>query len=61
METGVYETYSPPKPMTVQEIIDELGLKDCHWGILINGKDVALDTTVGKDDKLIILPQIAGG
>lgn len=61
LETGLYQTYSPPERMTVQQIIEKLGLKGQYWGILLNGKNVALDTFVEEDDEFVILPKIAGG
>lgn len=61
LETGVYETYSPPKTTTIRAIIDKLGLKDRYFGVLLNGKNVDPDTPVEPTDKVVILPKIAGG
>lgn len=61
LQTGVYEYYQPPKSTTVKEIIKELGLEGMHFGVLLDGKNLDLNTEVTPDDKLVIIPQIKGG
>ncbi len=61
LETGMYQTYSPPKKTTVRKILEDLGLQDKFFGILLDGKNVDLDTEIESTDKLVILPHIAGG
>lgn len=61
LETGLYEEYSPPKKTTLRKILEDLGLQDKFFGLLLNGKNVDLDTEVEPTDEVIILPHIAGG
>jgi sulfur carrier protein ThiS len=61
IESGVYETFSPEKTTTVADLLKELDLEDKYFGILVNGKKADPDTTIGKDDEIVILPHIAGG
>lgn len=61
LETGVFETYSPPKKTTVKAILEKLGIGDRYFGLLLNGKNVDPDTEVETTDSIVILPQIAGG
>ena len=61
LETGLYETYSPPVRTTIKKILEDLGVGDRYFGILLNGKNVSEDTWVEPTDKVVILPHIAGG
>ncbi len=61
LDTGLYETFSPVKTMTVADLLIELNLEDKFFGILVNGKKATPETKIGKEDEIIILPHIAGG
>ena len=61
LKTGVYESFSPEKKMTVKALLKELNLEGKYFGILINGKKATEDTTIDKTDSVVILPHIAGG
>ena len=61
LDTGLYETFSPDKSMTVDDLLRELNLEDKFFGILVNGKKATPETKIGKEDEIIILPHIAGG
>jgi len=61
LETGVYETFTPEKKMTVRDLLKELNLEGKYFGILINGKKATEDTVITEKDKIVILPHIAGG
>jgi len=61
LDTGLYETFSPDKTMTVADLLLELNLEDKYFGILVNGKKATPETKIGKEDEIIILPHIAGG
>ena len=56
LDTGLYETFSPDKTMTVAELLLELNLEDKYFGILVNGKKATPETKIGKEDEIIILP-----
>jgi sulfur carrier protein ThiS len=61
LETGVYETFTPDKTMTVKDLLKELNLEGKYFGILINGKKATEDMTIKETDEIVILPHIAGG
>lgn len=61
LDTGLYETFTPDKTMTVADLLRELDLEDKFFGILVNGKKATPETKIGKQDEIIILPHIAGG
>lgn len=56
LETGLYETFTPDKTMTVADLLHELNLEDKFFGILVNGKKATPETKIGKEDEIIILP-----
>ncbi|MFW9988950.1 MAG: MoaD/ThiS family protein [Candidatus Odinarchaeota archaeon] len=61
LDTGLYETFTPDRTMTVADLLRELDLENKYFGILVNGKKATPDTKIGKEDEIIILPHIAGG
>ncbi|MFO7795288.1 MAG: MoaD/ThiS family protein [Promethearchaeia archaeon] len=61
MDSGVYETFVPDKPMTVADLLKELDLEDKYFGILVNGKKADPETSIKPTDEICILPHIAGG
>ncbi|MEE9376956.1 MAG: MoaD/ThiS family protein [Candidatus Lokiarchaeia archaeon] len=56
LDTGLYDTFSPDKSMTVADLLLELNLEDKFFGILVNGKKATPETKIGKEDEIIILP-----
>lgn len=61
LETGIYETISPERQMTVKDLLKELNLSGKLFGILINGKKANEDTVIKPEDEITILPAISGG
>ena len=61
LETGIYETFTPEKTMTVKDLLKELNLEGKYFGILLNGKRVTEDQKISPTDNIVILPHIAGG
>lgn len=51
------------KPISVRDFMKAKGLDDAmeNFGILLNGKNIDLDTIIEPQDKLIILPHLKGG
>jgi sulfur carrier protein ThiS len=61
LETGVYETFTPERAMTVADLLKELNLEGKYFGILVNGKKAEPETKISETDQIVILPHIAGG
>jgi sulfur carrier protein ThiS len=45
----------------VSEILQELGLKEEFFAVLINGRKASLNEEIEKGTKIIVLPKIKGG
>ena len=61
LETGLYETFTPEKTMTVADLLKELNLEGKFFGILVDGKKANPETKVDVNSEVIVLPHIAGG
>lgn len=61
LDTGMYETFTPDKTMTVADLLQELNLEDKYFGILVDGKKATPDTVINEQSEVVILPHIAGG
>ncbi|TXT58541.1 MAG: hypothetical protein BAJALOKI2v1_350036 [Promethearchaeota archaeon] len=61
LNTGVFETFSPDKSMTVGDLLKELNLEDKYFGILVDGKKADPNTKIDENSEVVILPHIAGG
>jgi len=61
LETGIYSEVQVKEERTVNDLVKELGLEGKVIGILVNGKKGDLNQRITKDDKVVILPNIAGG
>jgi sulfur carrier protein ThiS len=61
LETGIIETITPEREMTVGDLLKELNLEGKYFGILVNGKKADEETVIDKDSSITILPHIAGG
>jgi len=61
LETGIYETFTPDRTMTVRDLLKELNLEGKYFGILINGKKATEEQKITAEDEIVILPHIAGG
>lgn len=61
LDTGLYETFSPERMMTVADLLKELNLEGKYFGILVNSKKATPETKIGPTDEVIVLPHIAGG
>lgn len=56
LETGLYETFTPEKTMTVANLLKELKLEDKYFGILVNGKKATPETIITSESEVVILP-----
>ena len=45
----------------VSELLQELGLKEDYFAVIINGRKARLDEEIEKGTKIIVLPKIKGG
>lgn len=45
----------------VSEMLQELGLKEEFFAVIINGKKASLNEEIEKGTKIIVLPKIKGG
>ena len=61
LNTGVYETFTPERKMTVADLLKELNLENKYFGILVDGKKATPETVIDQNSKIVILPHIAGG
>lgn len=61
LETGIVETITPEREMTIGDLLKELNLEGKYFGILVNGEKADEDTVIDKDSSITILPHIAGG
>jgi sulfur carrier protein ThiS len=61
IESGIYETFTPEKEMTVGDLLKELNLEDKFFGILVDGKKATPETRISPASEIVILPHIAGG
>ncbi|TFG04119.1 MAG: hypothetical protein EU539_11510 [Promethearchaeota archaeon] len=61
LQTGIYETFTPEKTMTVKDLLVELDLEEKYFGILVNGVKADESTKISPEDSIVILPHIAGG
>jgi sulfur carrier protein ThiS len=61
LETGIYETFTPDRTMTVRALLKELNLEGKYFGILVDGKKATEDTVIHEQSEIVILPHIAGG
>ena len=46
LETGLYETFTPEKAMTVADLLLELNLEGNFFGILVDGKKAVPETKI---------------
>ncbi len=49
------------KGMRVRQLLEELGLSEEYFVVLVDGKRVNLDSYIDEDGLVIVLPRIAGG
>ncbi|MFX1417827.1 MAG: MoaD/ThiS family protein [Promethearchaeota archaeon] len=56
LDTGLYETFTPDKTMTVADLLRELNLEDKYFGILVDGKKATPDTVINAQSEVVILP-----
>lgn len=61
LDTGLYETFSPERSMTIADLLKELNLEGKFFGILVDGKKAGPETKITPTQEVIILPHIAGG
>ena len=61
LEAGKYEEINVEIHQKISDLLKELGLEGRHFGLLVNGKKADEDTLVYPNDKVVILPHIAGG
>lgn len=56
LETGLYETFTPEKTMTVADLLKELNLEGKFFGILVDGKKADPETRIDGRSEVIVLP-----
>jgi len=56
LDTGLYETITPERTMTVADLLQELNLEDKYFGILVDGKKASPDTVINEQSEIVILP-----
>ncbi len=61
LETGLIETITPEREMSVGDLLKELNLEGKYFGILVDGKKANPSTVIDKASSITILPHIAGG
>ena len=61
LDTGLYESISVEKEMTVKDLLKELNLEGKYFGILVNDKKAEPESVIKETDQIVILPHIAGG
>ena len=61
LDTGLYETITPERTMTVADLLQELNLENKYFGILVDGKKASPETVINEQSEIVILPHIAGG
>ncbi|MBD3407120.1 MAG: hypothetical protein GF411_13460 [Candidatus Lokiarchaeota archaeon] len=60
LEKAGAKTITVTKTITVSDLLAELKLSDTHV-VLVEGKKADLETELNEDDKVVVLPIIAGG
>lgn len=61
LETGLYESIIIDRTRTIKKIIKKLNIEEELFGTFINGKKAGRNDIVYKNDKVVIIPCIAGG
>jgi len=56
LDTGLYETFSPERSMTVADLLKDLNLEGKFFGILVDGKKADPETRINEKSEVIILP-----
>jgi hypothetical protein len=56
LDTGLYETFSPERAMTVADLLVELNLEGKYFGILVDGKKADPATKIDVNSEVVILP-----
>ncbi len=49
------------RKQTVAELLKELNLEDAYLAVLVDGAKADLNDEINENQKIIILPKIAGG
>ncbi len=61
IQTGSLREYSAKKETSLKNILEELKLDGKCFAVLVNGKRVDENYITKENDKIYILPKIAGG
>lgn len=56
LDTGIYETLTIEKKMTVGDLLRELNLENKYFGILVNGKKANENTIINNKSEVVVLP-----
>lgn len=56
-----YKEIKAIKKQTVAELLRDLGLEDAFLAVLVDGEKADLNDEIDEQQKIIILPKIAGG
>jgi sulfur carrier protein ThiS len=60
LETGKIVPIVPEEETTVQDLLDSFKIES-YFAIIVNDKPAGPDTVINPQDKLVIIPAIAGG
>nr|MDO8119587.1 MoaD/ThiS family protein [Candidatus Sigynarchaeota archaeon] len=58
---SAYKEIKITKTQTVADLLKELNLEDAFLAVLVDGRKAELNDEINENQKIIILPKIAGG
>ena len=51
----------PDRPLQVKDLLSDISYDESRIIILVNGKAKSIDSLLGENDEVIIMPKIGGG
>ncbi len=60
-EASSMTTYRAKDKQNIQSILNKLNLQEKYFTVLVNGELAKNNTIIEKNDKILVLPKIAGG
>jgi len=61
VQDSQFKAIKVTKTQTVAELLKELNLEDAFLAVLVDGVKAELSDEINENQKIIILPKIAGG
>ncbi len=61
IQTGSLREYSAKKGVSLKNVLEELNLCGKYFAVLVNGKRMDENYITKENDKILVLPKIAGG